>query len=271
MRKNDCFLTILLLFLVGVGISGCIDQQAPHEETLVSENNDLLFQTSTIDALLEGVYDGETTFEEMKEHGDFGIGTFNALDGEMIALNGDVYQIKADGVAYPVNDSMMTPFAAMTTFETDKEFHLNISMDQNQLEEYLEDQMPNRNIIYAIRIDGNFDYMKTRSVPKQTKPYPQLVDVAKNQPTFEFNDTKGTVIGFWLPEYIDGINVPGFHFHFITQDRTAGGHVLKFSINEANVRIDQTYDFMMKIPRSDAFSSADLTEDKQEELEQVEN
>ncbi|WP_406659669.1 acetolactate decarboxylase [Methanolobus sp. ZRKC3] len=271
MNKNNCVLTVLILLIMSIGMSGCVDEQADGDAfSATGINRDLLFQTSTIDALLEGVYDGDITFEEMKEHGDFGIGTFNGLDGEMIAIDGDVYQIRADGIAYTVNDSMMTPFAAVTYFDVDEDIVINESMSQQQLEEYLVSLMPSKNIIYAFRIDGTFDHMKTRSVPKQNKPYPRLVEVAKNQPTFEFNDTEGTVIGFWLPEYIDGINVPGYHFHFITEDRTAGGHVLEFDLRNANVQIDQTYDFMLELPRNDDFSSVDLTDNKQDELKQVE-
>jgi acetolactate decarboxylase len=252
-------------------MSGCIYNDAENIEDSNSEvNRDLLFQTSTIDALLAAVYDGDTSFKTMKEYGDFGIGTFNGLDGEMIAIDGDIYQVRSDGIVYTVEDNAKTPFSAMTYFDVDEEIIIDEPMSHEELEEHLQEIMLNKNIIYAFRIDGNFDYMKTRSVPKQTKPYPRLVEVAKNQPVFEFNDTKGTIIGFWLPEYIDGINVPGYHFHFITEDRTAGGHVLEFDIHDANVQIDHTYDFMLALPKSDEFSSVDLTEDKQDELEQVE-
>lgn len=67
-----------------------------------------LFQASTINALVEGINEGDTTVKELKKHGDFGIGTFDDLDGEMIELDGKFYQIKSDGHAYPVKDSMKT-------------------------------------------------------------------------------------------------------------------------------------------------------------------
>ena len=268
--KRSSYLMIILLLFTGIIISGCVEQPENGKTSDSSLNRDLLYQTSTIDALLEGVYDGDTSFQTMKEYGDFGIGTFNGLDGEMITIDGDIYQVKADGIAYAVQDHTMTPFAAMTYFDADEEITINEAMSQQELKDNLDELMINKNIIYAFRIDATFDYMKTRSVPKQARPYPRLVEVAKNQPTFEFNDTKGTIIGFWLPEYIDGINVPGYHFHFITEDRTAGGHVLEFDIHDANVQIDQTYDLMLVLPRNDDFSSVDLTEDKQDELEQVE-
>ncbi|MCZ7402554.1 MAG: acetolactate decarboxylase [Candidatus Methanoperedens sp.] len=233
-------------------------------------NKDVLFQTSTIDALLEGVYDGDTTFGELKKHGDFGLGTVNGLDGEMLELDGKAYQIKTDGVAYAVNDSMKTPFAVVTFFEPDKKLFLNTTMNSSQFPDYLESKFPTKNIIYAIKIKGNFEYIKTRSVPGQKKPYPKLVEVTKNQSTFEFHKANGTIIGFWLPVYMKGTNVPGYHFHFITDDRTAGGHVLEYILGNSSIEIDYTSDFLMELPGTEEFYKVNLEEDKQAELEKVE-
>ena len=50
-------------------------------------------------ALLDGIYDGEMTIGELLGKGNFGIGTFDALDGEMIILDGVCYQLRGDGTA----------------------------------------------------------------------------------------------------------------------------------------------------------------------------
>ena len=234
------------------------------------QNNDVLFQTSTINALLEGVYDGEIPYGELKQHGDFGIGTFNALDGEMIGLEGAFYQVKADGVASVVADSMKTPFAVVTFFEPDREVALDQPADYEQLEHFLDEVLPTKNIFYAIKIEGVFEYIKTRSVPGQHKPYPPLVEVVKHQPTFEFHDVAGTIVGFRCPAYLKGVNVPGYHLHFITGDRTAGGHLLECQMQDAKIEIDYTSDFYMTLPEHDAFYETDLTQEKESELEQVE-
>jgi len=139
-----------------------------------------------------------------------------------------------------------------------------------QFPDYLESKFPTKNIIYAIKIKGNFDYIKTRSVPGQNKPYPKLVEVTKNQSTFEFHKANGTIIGFWLPVYMNGINVPGYHFHFITDDRTAGGHVLEYIIGNSSIEIDYTSDFLLELPETEDFYKVNLEEDKQAELEKVE-
>lgn len=263
------FIAIITIACI-VSLSGCLNPQTNDEVLPQQVNEDVLFQTSTIDALLEGVYDGDITFGELKAHGDFGLGTFNDLDGEMLELDGNVYQIKTDGVAYPVDDSMSTPFSVVTFFEPDEKIFLNKTMNNTQFPDYLESRFPTKNIIYAIKIKGNFDYIKTRSVPSQNKPYPKLVEVTKNQSIFEFHKVNGTIIGFWLPVYMKGINVPGYHFHFITDDRTAGGHVLEYILSNSSIEIDYTSGFLMELPETEDFYKVNLEEDKQAELEKVE-
>ena len=125
-------------------------------------------------------------------------------------------------------------------------------------------------MFYAIRMDGTFDYVKTRSVPKQTPPYPKLAEVIKDQSEFEFYNTTGTIVGFWSPEFVSGLNVPGYHIHFLTADHTAGGHVLDFRITNENMKLDITPNFFMVLPTEGNFYQVDLTEDLGSALETVE-
>lgn len=230
----------------------------------------VLFQTSTISALLVGVYDGELTFKELRRHGDFGLGTFNHLDGEMVALEGRFYQVKTDGVAYPVSDTMRTPFADVTFFKPDRTTGSSQAMDLPQLQRYLDSLVESRNVACGFRIDGAFDFVKTRSVPAQIKPYPPLVEAAKHQATFEFHNVKGTLVGFRTPTYMAGVNVPGYHFHFLTQDRKHGGHVFDCRPKKITVALEALPQFLMELPPTEAFRDADLEELKQKELEKVE-
>ncbi len=252
---------LLVVTFLSIAIYGCTNLQ---------KNEDIVFQTSTISALLEGVYDGNVTYKDLKKHGDFGIGTFNNLDGEMIGLEGRFYQIKADGIAYSVLDSMKTPFAVVTFFKPDKALLLDKLANCKQLEQYLDNLLPTKNIIYAFKIKGNFKYIKTRSVPKQSKPYPPLIEVVKDQPTFEFNNVTGTIAGFWFPDYMEGVNVPGYHFHFITEDRKAGGHILDCQLHNGRIEIDYLSELFMALPENSEFYNADLTKKKTGELENVE-
>jgi acetolactate decarboxylase len=233
------------------------------------DDKDVLFQVSTIDALMQSVYDGVMNFEELKQHGDFGIGCFEGIDGEMVALDGEYYQVKADGIAYPVSDTMTTPFSTVTYFEKD----LSASVSTKNFTELctaLDAQIPSKNHFYAIRIDGTFPYVKTRSIPKQSKPYPLLKDLAANQSVFEFHEINGTIVGFYTPEYAKGLNVPGYHLHLITADRKAGGHILDLALNSSDVFLDATTEFNMVIPISGDFIGIDLAKDLQEDLKQVE-
>lgn len=230
-----------------------------------------IFQASTINALLEGVYDGEVTFGELRQHGDFGLGTFNALDGEMIALDGEFYQVRSDGRARPVDDAQKTPFAVVQFFRPELEQPLNEELDYDQLQDELHKHHQSVNFFYAIRVDGLFSYVKTRSVPRQHKPYPSLVEVAREQPVFEFENVEGSLAGFRFPDYASGVNVPGYHLHFITRDRTAGGHVLDLRLKQGRLYVEHTANFHMELPEAGDFLGADLAKDQREAIHEAES
>ncbi|MDD5338047.1 MAG: acetolactate decarboxylase [Dehalococcoidales bacterium] len=260
--KHKILALFLILLLVVSGVTAC--GSAQDRETLT--------QVSTIDAILNGVYDGVISCGELVEYGDFGIGTFEGLDGEMVVLDGKVYQVKADGVAYLVDSSVMTPFASVTYFDSDKQIALSgENLTYAQIQTLINDSLPTENIFCAIKITGTFSYMKTRSVPGQQKPYPPLVEVTKNQPVFEFTEVTGTIVGFFCPTYVDGVNVVGYHLHFINTAENAGGHILDFTIISGDISIDYTPVFTMILPGMDSdFYDLDLTPDLSGQLEQAE-
>jgi acetolactate decarboxylase len=254
--KKTAIGVVLLGILLGASALGC---QSAGES---GENDDVLFQYSTLGSLMAGVYDGEMTYAELKQHGDFGLGTFNTLDGEMIEIEHHVYQVRADGVAYPVDDQMKTPFAVVTYFEPDQTVEVTDSVDYSQFKAYLDSVLPTENIPYAIRIAGTFAYVRTRSVPKQAEPYPPLLEVMETQPTFEFREVQGVMLGFRLPTYMATANAPGYHFHFITADRKAGGHVLEFQVEGVAAEIDSTDEWYTVLPGDDAFYRVDISDDE---------
>lgn len=260
--KRKCYLCCITLaaFLV---------LALPGYAKLRSSSN-TLFQVSTISALLEGVYDGQTTFKTLKQHGDFGLGTFDALDGEMVGLEGKFYQVKTDGVAYPVADGMTTPFATVTFFKPEQSILLQTAMNYEQMQQYLDQVLPTKNIPFAVKIKGVFLYLKLRSVPKQASPYPRLNDVVKTQTVFELRNARGTLVGFRMPKYMQGVNVAGYHFHFITQDQKAGGHLLNCQLQNVRAEIDYTPAFNLVLPSSKQFRQADLGDGKPVEVDRVE-
>lgn len=281
MKIKSCL--IILALLTFITVSGCMensseisgesnssgDGSASITSATVSEN-DVLYQVSTIDALLQGVYDGALSIGELETHGDFGIGTLDGLDGEMLALDGNYYQVKSDGIAYPVSENMTTPFATVTYFESDENLRPEKPMNLTELEQYLDLNLPSENFFYAVRIDGNFSYLKARSVPKQEPPYRKLADVVSNQSIFEFENVSGTLVGFRTPDYVSSINIPGYHLHFITENRSAGGHVLEFKLENGTAALDTTPAFFMELPASENFAKVELGENLKAEMETVE-
>jgi acetolactate decarboxylase len=217
------------------------------------------FQVSTLGALNVGVYEGATTLAELKQHGNFGLGTFEGLDGEMVVLNGKFYQIKADGVAYPVADEVKTPFSAVTFFRRERSLRLTGLLTYQELQQQIGERLPTQNLPYAIRIQGTFPYLKVRSVPKQTLPYPPLSNVvSQQQRVFELRDVRGTLVGFRLPQYLKSVNVAGYHFHFITSDRKAGGHLLDGEFLNPIADVETLRDWQMMLPNHTAFAQASL-------------
>jgi acetolactate decarboxylase len=231
-------LATLLVLIVGIASSGLLYAQSSDHS---------IFQLSTLNALKQGVYDGETTFGELRKHGDFGLGTLNGLDGEMLALNGEFFQIKADGKVHLIPDSDRTPFAVVTFFQPDMKLSLSRVSDMKELQETLDRMLPAGDRPLAIRIDATFAYSKVRSVPRQEKPYPGLEDALKQQTEFELKNVRGTVLGFRFPTYMDGVNVAGYHFHFLTADKKAGGHLLDCSTESADVDVALISNLTLKL------------------------
>jgi acetolactate decarboxylase len=250
----------VVLLLVALDLVASVAIGCGSSATATPSNaGDVLFQYSSLQTLMAGVYDGELTAGELRQHGDFGLGTFNKLDGEMVVLDGTVYQVKTDGVAYRVADSQKIPFAEVTEFGADQTIEVDRTLDCTGLQSYLDAKLPSLNVPYAIKIDGSFAQLQTRSVPAQTRPYPPLADVVKKQTTFDFTDVSGTMVGFRLPSYMAGVGAAGYHLHFLTTDRKAGGHVLSCQVQKVTAEIDLTGDMNLVLPSDPDFYHVDLS------------
>jgi acetolactate decarboxylase len=208
---------------------------------------DTLYQVSAFNVFSAGNFEGETTYADLAKHGDFGIGTLNGLDGEMIAINGKFYQIPTDGPPREIYSTEKTPYATVTFFSQDQTFQVNNVPSYSQLAEDINSTLPNYSAIYAIKIHGFFNFAKTRSVPIQTKPYPTVTEAVKNQTVFNLNDVEGTLVGFFFPDSMNGVDYAGYHLHFLTDDHTAGGHLLECIIKNATVEIDQMNNYHLLI------------------------
>jgi acetolactate decarboxylase len=209
----------------------------------------VLFQASTIGALLDGAFDGDLSFAELAEHGDLGLGTLNRLDGEMIALDGRFFRADVDGVVTPIAPEARTPFAVVTRFEPEIDERVEGRLSHAELLARLDALRPDRASSCAIRLDGRFELVRARSVPAQEPPYRPLVEVVADQHVFDLEDVAGTMLGFRFPAYAEGIEVGGYHLHFIGDDRDRGGHVLDSRTAGAlRARIDPSDDLHIELP-----------------------
>ncbi len=232
-------------------------------------DQETLFQVSTSTALVEGVYDGNVTIGELKHRGDFGLGTFDDLDGEMVALDGGFYQVRGHGEVSEAADTTEVPFAVVTDFRSERAFTLEQTESLDDLASQLDRQRTTDNLFYAVRIDGHFARIKARAISKTESGVP-LVEAAAQQTEYELTDVAGTLVGFWTPIYARTLNVPGWHVHFLSDDRTEGGHVLNLAAKDLQVAMQDLADVRIAMPETPAFLEADLSEDPSEELERAE-
>ena len=236
----------LMSLLLAAGLVSCCRIPAGRQEST-------LFQVSTIAALMDGCYDGVMSCCELRQKGDFGIGTFDRLDGEMILIDGTFFQMRADGVVLPAADSMRVPFASVTRFRPGASCALTNVTTFECLKTRLDQLRTSDNQFFAFRVDGLFDHVKYRSVPAQAKPYPKLVTVAARQPVFERQFIRGSLIGFWCPEHANSLNVPGYHLHFISDDRKRGGHLLDCALQKGVGRAGRLTTFTLSLPQTESF------------------
>lgn len=229
-----------------------------------------LFVSAPVKALVEGIYQEDTQIADILGHGDFGLGTFNDLDGEMVVLDGRVYQLKSDGLSYDVAAEVHTPFACVNFFTPDSEEFIEDTLDYPGLLSLLERMIPSPNLIYAIRIEGLFAQVRTRSVPRQDS-YRPLVEVAREQPEFDFTEIKGTMAGYWTPSFMESLTVPGYHLHFLTEDRRHGGHLLSCATRKVRIAIQHLPRLLVGLPVTLDYLTAEFTRDVQKDLNEAEH
>ncbi len=258
-KENRILVILIMLFLFS---GACTKDDKTENE---NENSSVLVQVSVIDALLQGIFEGIIPIGDLKELGDIGIGTFDKLDGEMIMYNDTIYQVVYSGEVKIPSDDIKTPFASVCKWETNRDFFLE-GFNYDSLKANFDDFFPTANIFYGIKMKGKFNYMKTRIV----EPNKPLGEAAANQHEFEFKNIDGIIVGFFCPDYVNGINATGFHLHFLSGDRKSGGHILSFEIDKVDVELCYLYDFQLILPEEGSFFNGDFTVDRQEELEDAE-
>ncbi len=228
-----------------------------------------LFQVSTTGALVEGIYDGVVSVGTLKEHGDFGLGTFADLDGEMVVLDGRAFHARPDGTVVRAPDGALVPFAVVTRFRSERSAVVEPCPSLVALESKLDAQRDSANIFFAVRVDGLFDFVKTR-VACKTAPDTKLVEAAAHQAEFEYKDVEGSLVGFWTPYYATTVGAPGYHLHFLSNDRRIAGHLLDCGARTLHAQLQHEADVRIAIPETAHFLKADLTRDGSADLEKAE-
>ena len=228
-----------------------------------------VYLCAPVNALVEGIYEEKIPFSQIKEHGDFGLGTFDHLDGEMVMLDGQIYQITSNGRVNQVEEQALTPFSCVTYYQPASHEELEGEVSYAAFLERLQGLLPSPNIFYALRIDGRFANVKVRSVPKQ-ECYRLLVEVAAEQPVFEFSDIEGTLAGFYTPAFLASLSVPGLHLHFLSADTRRGGHVLECRPQKVRVGVQFIYSLELALPASVDYLTWEFQRDTRGDLDKAE-
>lgn len=256
-------------------IAGLLAVSAVSAQSSLFQNNndDSMYQVSLMQAFMHGEYNGVITVGDLKSHGDTGLGTFEGVNGEMIILDGVVYQAAADGSINVMEDNETIPFATITNFDEDAKIDNIAGKDFDDLTGKLDKEISKygTNNMYVIKLKGDFSNITVRSIEKQEKPYKEFTDVATvDQKVFNHTGQTGTIVAVYFPEYMNELNMHGWHLHFLSDDKTKGGHVLNFTDFKGSGQVDEIHEFNMIIPSDDTFAKMNFTEDMTNKISSVE-
>jgi acetolactate decarboxylase len=183
----------------------------------------------------------------------------------MVVLDSAIYQVRSDGEVLKIMDDVGTPFAVVTHFVADRDLTIENASSFEELSQICDRYRDSDNLFYAFRIDGRFAHVHTRAMKATLDGLP-LAKAAAIQPEFDFKDVDGSLVGIWAPQFSSALNIAGYHFHFLSEDRTKGGHLLECSGENLRVRVERLNDFHLSLPKSEEFLRADLTKDPSKDL-----
>ena len=232
-----------------------------------------LYQVSTLQALAQGNYYGNSTIKELLSHGDIGLGTFKDLNGEMILLDGTCYRADENGHVSVMGNAEETPFAVTSFFSSDSLSPIPQPMDMAELIRRMNEEVANKgkNNIYLCRLDGYFQEVNARSELAQKEPYRPIAKAMEtDQREFTFKNVKGSLVCVYFPTYMDKLNLAGWHIHFLSEDKSQGGHVFGLTLQKGRLQWETISNFHMIIPTNSHFQNLDLSSVPKDEIESVE-
>lgn len=268
------FLRILLISLLIVSCHSnkkntetetAAEQKEEVTDVLTSDHSNTFYQYSVWFAFVNKVFDGDLTVKELKQHGDVGLGSFDFLDGELVMLDGVAYRIRENGEITTGADADQIVYADAAFFNEEGSFSIDNSIAFSDLAGKLDPKKKSPHYFYVYKIYGTFQHIKLGGVPKVTPPFEDGLDVLiPNRPVFETNNITGTLVGFYCPDYIGNINAKGHHFHFISDDKKWGGHVMDFqSVGALQVKWDQKEKYQFDLPSNTVFENVELSNEFQ--------
>ncbi|MEO6329236.1 MAG: acetolactate decarboxylase [Ginsengibacter sp.] len=252
-------LLVLISFIVL--LAGCKYKAVNTRENEITKirKTGELYHYSLWAALVNKIYDGNLTVREAKTHGDTGLGTYNGIDGELIMLDGVLYQVPSSGAVKLADDSVDISYLNTTFFEKKFSFQIDKHTSYDSIRKEIELHFPSRNFFYAFKIHGEFDTLKLGSIQKQQKPYPQGLDsLIPNRPKFNHTNISGTMVGFYCPDFIGEINVAGFHLHFLSDDKKTGGHVMEFTGKNFKIEMNKLTTYCFVLPETEDYNKVNL-------------
>ncbi len=213
-------------------------------------------QFSFVDALVAGLLDGAFPASTVASAGTLGVGCGDALDGELVLIDGSLFV--CNGEVTPVLSDAQLPFAEVALFEPTFTVSIDAPHGEKQFEELIESLVPSDNLFYALRFDGSFSRMTVREAVRQQRPYPGLADAVRSQHESTVAATTGTLLGFKGPDVFQGLSVADFHLHYISDDRTFGGHSMDFELLSGTLSIEAYASFTVHLPQVASYLSAEL-------------
>ncbi len=262
--KKSFFIWSMSSLVVFFLITGCKNdvkelhqEKAPDNISAAAEKSserDLFYHYSIWYAFVNKVFEGDLSVAKLKTKGDIGLGSYTKLDGELIMLDGIPYRATEDGLVSVAKDDDKIVYVNTTFFDEDYSFKIRNTINYDSLRVEINKQLPSKNVFYSFKIHGEFKNMTCGGLNKQEIPFEKGLDVLiPNRPVFKAQNIKGTIVGFYCPDFIGDINVAGYHLHFISDDKTFGGHVMEFEAESLDVSIDEMYEYQFVLPNTDAY------------------
>lgn len=259
---------LLSMLILPVSLNAQVAKKQPAANNYKSRT---LFTAGLAGGLIGGLYDGIYPVSTLKANGDFGLGAPDKIDGELVMFKGKVYQTQASGKTFEVTNDPLVPFAMVNYFHADRSVQILGSMDKPAFFHCLDSLLTNPNGLYAIHIKGRFAKVRTRAFPPSEPPYPPLSNILGKQHFFEYTTTSGDLIGYRLPAFMDNTNISGYHFHYLSDNKQQGGHMVDLHTDDITIEISILDSYTVLVPtKNAAFDHFDFRKDRGEDIKSVE-